>query len=65
MAASRGGVPHRSGRGRYWTACGSGIDEILQEWSARTTGKQRITGTLVHTQLLREGYRVGGTTVRA
>ena len=41
------------------------IEEILQEWSARTTGKQRITGTLVHTQLLREGYRVGGTTVRA
>ena len=41
------------------------IDEILQEWSARTTGKQRITGTLVHTQLLREGYRVGSTTVRA
>ena len=41
------------------------IDEILQEWSARTTGKQRITGTLVHTQLLREGYRVGCTTVRA
>ena len=41
------------------------IEEILQEWSARTTGKQRITGTLVHTQLLREGYRVGSTTVRA
>ena len=41
------------------------IDEILQEWSARTTGKQRITGTLVHGQLLREGYRVGSTTVRA
>ena len=37
------------------------IDEILQEWSTRTTGKQRITGTLVHTQLLREG----STTVRA
>ena len=41
------------------------IDEILQEWSAPTTGKQRIIGTLVHTQLLREGYRVGSTTVRA
>ena len=40
------------------------IDEILQEWSARTTAKQRITGTLVHGQLLREGYRVGSTTVR-
>ena len=41
------------------------IDEILREWSARTTGKQRITWTLVHAQLLREGYRVGSTTVRA
>ena len=41
------------------------IDEILQEWSTRTTDKQRITGTLVHAQLLREGYQVGSTTVRA
>ena len=41
------------------------IDEILQEWSTRTTGKQRITVTLVHAQLLREGYQVGSTTVRA
>ena len=31
----------------------------------RTTDKQRITGTLVHAQLLREGYQVGSTTVRA
>ncbi len=28
------------------------IDEILQEWQTRTTGKQRITGTLVHRQLV-------------
>ena len=41
------------------------IDEILQEWSTRTTSKQRITGTLVHAQLVREGYQVGSTTVRA
>ena len=41
------------------------IDEILQEWQTRTTGKQRITGTLVHRQLVGEGYRVGSTTVRA
>ena len=27
--------------------------------------KQRVTGTLVHEQLLREGYQVGSTTVRA
>ena len=41
------------------------IDEILQEWSRRTTAKQRITGTLVHKQLVGEGHRVGLTTVRA
>ena len=28
------------------------IEEILQEWQTRTTGKQRITGTLVHRQLV-------------
>ena len=41
------------------------IDELVQEWGQRTTRKQRITGTLVHKQLLEEGYRVGSTTVRA
>ena len=41
------------------------IDEILEEWSTRTTVKQRITGTLVHAQLCREGYQVGSTTVRS
>ena len=40
------------------------IDEIMQQWGTRTTPKQRITGTLVHEQLLREGYQVGSTTVR-
>ena len=34
------------------------IDEILREWGQRTTPKQRITGTLVHKQLLGEGYQV-------
>ena len=41
------------------------IDEILQEWSTRTTDKQRITGTLMHAPLVREGFQVGSTTVRA
>ena len=40
------------------------IDEILEEWSTRTTDKQRVTGTLVHRQLREEGYEVGSTTVR-
>ena len=44
---------------------GERIDEILQEWGRRTTPKQRITGTLVHQQLVGEGYQVGSTTVRA
>ena len=40
------------------------IDELLTEWSGRTTPKQRITGTRIHRQLLEEGYEVGTTTVR-
>ena len=32
------------------------IDELLREWGPQTTRKQRVTGTLVHAQLLREGY---------
>ena len=31
------------------------IDEILEEWSTRTTDKQRITGTLVHRPTPRGG----------
>jgi len=40
------------------------IDELLVEWSDRTTPKQRITGTRIHRQLREEGYEVGTTTVR-
>ena len=40
------------------------IDAILEEWKGRTTPKQRITGTRVHRQLLKEGYVVGITLVR-
>jgi len=40
------------------------IDELLEEWSTRTTQKQRITGTRLHQQLVEEGYKVGITTVR-
>jgi transposase len=40
------------------------IDELLEEWSARTTPKQRITGTRLHQQLIEEGCKVGITTVR-
>ena len=40
------------------------IDAILEEWKDRTTPKQRITGTRIHRQLLKEGYRVGITIVR-
>lgn len=43
---------------------GPRIEEILQEWTPRTTPKQRITGTRVHRQLVEEGYEVGTTTVR-
>lgn len=40
------------------------IDELLEQWSPRTTAKQRITGSRVHQQLIEEGYEVGVTTVR-
>lgn len=43
---------------------GPRIEEILEEWTPRTTPKQRITGTRVHRQLVEEGYEVGITTVR-
>ncbi len=41
------------------------LEELLEEWSERTTEKQRITGTRLHRQLIQEGYQVGETTVRA
>jgi transposase len=40
------------------------IDEILSEWAGRVTPKQRITGSLIHRQLRKEGYQVGITVVR-
>ncbi len=42
----------------------SRIDAILAEWSSRKNFAQRITGTHVHKQLLKEGYQVGITLVR-
>jgi transposase len=41
------------------------ILELLDEWSSRTTRKQRITARRLHQQLLAEGFAVGETTVRA
>jgi transposase len=40
------------------------IEAILEEWSGRTTRKQRITASRVHRQLVEDGYAVGITTVR-
>ncbi len=40
------------------------IEQLLEEWSVRTTAKQRITGNRIHRQLMEEGYQVGVTTVR-
>ena len=41
------------------------LDALLEEWSGRTTPKQRLTATRLHRQLREEGYRVGETLVRA
>ena len=35
------------------------LDELLAEWSARTTAKQRVTGARLHDQLRLEGFDVG------
>jgi transposase len=39
------------------------INELLEEWSQRTTRKQRITGTRLHRQLIEEGFVAGKTSV--
>lgn len=39
------------------------IAELLEAWRARTTRKQRITGSRLHRQLVEEGVEVGKTTV--
>jgi transposase len=39
------------------------INELLEEWSTRTTLKQRITGTRLHRQLVEEGFVVGKTSI--
>jgi len=41
------------------------IDGLLEEWSRRTTAKQRVTGTRLHRQLRVEGLEVGTTLVRS
>src|SRR6516165_834869 len=39
------------------------LAELIAEWEARTTAKQRITAMRLHRQLVSEGYRVGRTLV--
>ena len=46
-------------------AVGPRIDALLEEWEDRTTPKQRITGTRLHQELLKEGFKVGVSTVRS
>ena len=41
------------------------LAELLEDWSKRTTRKQRLTGTRLHRQLVEEGLEVGITTVRS
>jgi transposase len=44
---------------------GPRIEELIQEWTPRSTKKHRITSPRVHRQLLEEGYQVGERTVRS
>ncbi len=41
------------------------IEGILEDWDARSTRKQRVTGTRLHRELRKRGVEVGITTVRA
>ncbi len=41
------------------------MEELLEDWSRRTTRKQRITGSRLHSELVSEGLEVGITTVRS
>jgi len=41
------------------------IDALLDEWSGKSTAKQRVTAARVHKQLRAEGYAVGASLVRA
>ena len=43
----------------------SRLEQLLEEWSHRTTAKQRITGRRLHRQLREEGHEVGLTLVLA
>lgn len=47
-----------------WVRVVERVKRLLEEWSGRTTAKQRITGTRVHRHLVEEGLDVGVTTVR-
>ena len=40
------------------------LDGLMEEWSSRTTRKQRITRSRLHRQLAEEDYEIGVTTVR-
>jgi transposase len=41
------------------------IEQILEDWDARSTRKQRVTGTRLHRELRKQDVEVGLTTVRA
>jgi transposase len=47
-----------------WQRVKPRLDELLAEWEPRTTGKQRLTGSLMQRQSVSEGYTVGATLVR-
>jgi transposase len=47
-----------------WEAVRPRLEQLLEEWSTRTTAKQRITGTRIVRQLREEGFVVGTTLIR-
>lgn len=45
-------------------AVGAQLEELVEQWGARTTAKQRITAARLHRELIDRGQQVGLTSVQ-
>jgi transposase len=59
----RGAESRPRGRPVYEVVVGR-LEELFEEWSSRTTRKQRMTARRLHRELVSEGYQVGLTVVQ-
>jgi transposase len=55
----------RKRRGRpVWERIGARLEQLVEEWTPRTTPKQRLTAARLHRQVCEEGHQVGLTLVQ-